>query len=207
MLLSVFFETFYENIFQTSLIEFVAVLFGLVSVWYCRKENILVYPTGLVNVGLYVYICYNTGLLGNMGINLVYFVMSVYGWWKWTRKDSNQDVLHVTRLKLWSVGAHILAMVFLYAVVYQILVVLSEGTNLVLDAVTTSIFVIAMWLQARKKLESWILWIIGDVIAIPLYYSSGLFFTGFQYFVFLLLALSGLFEWIKSYRKNSLSIV
>ncbi|MDO9511475.1 MAG: nicotinamide riboside transporter PnuC [Bacteroidales bacterium] len=207
MFASIFFDTLFQNIIQTSWIEFVAVVFGLISVWYCRKENILVYPTGIINVGLYIYIFGVTGLYGNMGINGVYLLMSVYGWWKWARKGEDQEPLRVTRLKTWSVIVHLIVIAILFFVVKELLLRLSESQNPVMDAFTTAVFIVAMWLQARKKLESWILWIVGDLIAIPLTFSSQLVFTSFQYFIFLLLAASGLYEWYKSYLKNKINVL
>lgn len=198
------FTDFYHNLLQTTLLEFIAVLFGLLSVWYVRKQNILGYPTGLINVGLYVYICFANGLFANMFINAVYFIMSIYGWWNWTHTGPGEERLTVTRLTLKEIILlsllGILACLFVRTVLHYI----PESNIPLWDSLTTAIFLIAMWLQAQKKLESWILWILGDLIAVPLFGLTGLWFTSFQYFVFLALATSGFFNWRKSYRLSQI---
>jgi nicotinamide mononucleotide transporter PnuC len=90
MLTTTFFDLFYQNLLQSTWLEGVAVIFGLLSVWYAKKANILVYPTGIISVLIYVYICYHAGIYADMGINFFYFLVSVFGWYKWTRKDSSK---------------------------------------------------------------------------------------------------------------------
>jgi nicotinamide mononucleotide transporter len=199
-----FLNEFYHNLLQTTLLEFVAVIFGLLSVWYVRKQNILGYPTGLVNVGCYVYICFANGLYANMFINAVYFLMSIYGWWNWTYGNTADDQIKVTKLTTKERTILLLLGIVLFFAVRLVLYYVPEGNAPFWDSLTTAIFLIAMWLQARKKLESWILWIMGDVIAVPLFALTGLLFTSFQYFIFLALATSGYFSWRKSYNQSQL---
>jgi nicotinamide mononucleotide transporter len=201
MLVNIF-SDFYYNLLQTTYLEFIAVLFGLLSVWYVRKEDILGYPTGLVNVGCYIYICLTSGLYANMVINIIYFLMSIYGWWKWSRHGNNDEVLTVTALGKKQMVIYLGVIGILFVSVYFVLHMFRESNFPLYDALTTAIFIVAMWLQARKNLESWILWIAGDLIAVPLFISVGLVFTGFQYFVFLALAVSGYINWRKSYIKT-----
>ena len=194
---SEFFVLFYKNLVESTLIEAFAVIFGLLSVWYAKKENLLVYPTGIVSVLIYVYICYFAGLFGEMGINFFYFLMSVFGWYKWTRKDQTNHHIPITwcnwRIQL----SGILASIFFYFILRYLLINFTNSTVPNIDAVTTAIFIVGMWLMALKKIENWIYWIIGDLISVPLFFYKGLVLTSFQYTVFLILAVLGFLEWRK----------
>ena len=197
-----FFTQFYNNLIATGWLEFVAVAFGLASVWYARKEKIAVYPTGIINVLIYVYLCYHAGLYADMGINAFYFVMSVYGWYRWTRKDKQEKLLPITALSRKQWMLFILATAVFYFVVRIVLVHFTDSTVPDFDAFTTAIFIVGMWLMAIKKIENWIFWIIGDALVIPLFAYKGLAFTGVQYIVFLALAISGYVEWRKRLREG-----
>lgn len=192
-----FFDLFLQNVLQTTLLEIIAVIFGLLSVWYSMKVNILVYPTGIVSVIIYVYICFFAGLYADMGINFVYFIMSVYGWYNWTRARTDKLRLPVTfsskQHHLIAIGGTIVSFVIIRAV----LIAYTDSNVPNIDAFTTSVFIVGMWLMAVKKAENWIYWIIGDIVSVPLYFYKGLVFTSFQYFVFLILAIMGYIAWRK----------
>lgn len=204
MNLSEFWELFQNNIMQTTWLEAIAVFFGLLSVWYARKANILVYPTGIISVVIYVYICFGAQLYADMGINFFYFVMSVYGWYMWTRKDQKNNTIPIrwnTPLQQWMGIAAVF--VFFWAILGLLFIFKKDDPDYLqsyipwVDSLTTAIFLVGMWFMARKKVENWIYWIIGDLISVPLYFVKGLAFTSFQYLVFLLLAYLGLMEWIR----------
>lgn len=188
---------------DTSALEFVAVVFGLMSVWFAKQEKILVYPTGIISVLIYVYICFGIKLYADAGINLFYFIMSVYGWYNWAKKGE-QLQLRITKCnrKDWIIS---IFMFVVSAVVIILLLKLLKKDDLdywstsipYIDTITTAIFIVGMWLMALKKLENWIFWIIGDVISVPLYAYKGLVFTSFQFLVFLVLALAGYMAWRK----------
>jgi nicotinamide mononucleotide transporter len=207
IVLSVF-ETFWVNILNTSLPEFIAVVFGLLSVWYAKQEKILVYPTGIISVVIYVFLCYNVKLYADAGINLFYFVMSVYGWYNWAIKK-DQPVLHISECsrKDWMFSA-VLFILSLVVIVVLLKIFKKNDpeywSTLVpyIDTFVTSVFIVGMWMMARKKIENWILWIIGDVISIPLFIYKGLAFTGFQFLVFLVLAVMGFISWRKTLKKR-----
>lgn len=190
-------DQLYSNIMDTSWLEIIAVIFGLLSVWYAKKENILVYPTGIVNVLIYVYLCYVAGLYADMGINFFYFIMSVYGWYSWTRKDVQKKVLPISTCNTTYHIVNVIAFIVFFVIIRIILIRFTDSTVPTADSVTTSLFIIAMWLMARKKIENWIVWIIGDLISIPLYAYKGLIFTSFQFTVFLIIAVLGYIEWRK----------
>lgn len=193
-----FFDVFYQNILNTTWLETVAVVFGLLSVWYAKKENILVYPTGIISVLIYVYICLHAGLYADMGINAFYFVMSVYGWYMWTRKDNRERVIPISRNSMLQHFLSIAGTVVFFFILRYVLTNFTDSTVPNWDSATTAIFIIGMWLMALKKIENWIYWIIGDFISIPLYFQKGLLLTSFQYTVFLIIAISGYLEWRRS---------
>ncbi|MEQ9297736.1 MAG: nicotinamide riboside transporter PnuC [Cyclobacteriaceae bacterium] len=183
---------------QMTWLEAVAVVFGLASVWYARLENILVYPTGIVSVIIYVYICAGAKLYADMGINAYYFVMSVYGWIIWSKKVDPTHHIPISRNSLSeNISAGIILIISFFALRY-VLANYTDSDVPIWDSITTSIAFVGMWLMARKKLENWIAWIIADAISIPLYFYKGLLLTSFQYFVFLILAIMGYIAWKKS---------
>lgn len=208
MILNTFFQTFWDNILNTSLPEFIAVVFGLLSVWYARKEKILVYPTGIVSVVIYVYICFDVKLYADAGINLFYFIMSVYGWYRWSKRKAVPKLKITTcNRKDWLIvtGMFLLSM----AVIIVLLKIFKQddieywSTKVpYIDTFTTSVFIVGMWLMALKKIENWIAWIIGDVISIPLFAYKGLAFTGFQFAAFLVLAIMGYISWRKKLKEG-----
>jgi nicotinamide mononucleotide transporter len=185
-------------------LEAVAVIFGFLSVWYSKRENILVYPTGIISTLIFVYILGYWGLLGDMLINAYYFSMSIYGWYMWTRKVDEDHFIPVTRTtrkeNQWSVLLFLGTMAFV-TLVYE-LRDKWDGWLSYADVVTTAIFFVGMWLMARKKLENWIYWIIGDIISVPLYLYKGLTLTSLQYFIFTIIAIYGYLAWKKNLNRS-----
>jgi len=185
-------------------LELLGVFFGFLSVLYSKRENILVFPTGIISTAIFVYILLIFGLLGDMLINAYYFTMSMYGWFLWTRKVDENHFIPITRTskkeKKWSILLFIATMVFVIAV-YTLFDKFDTWTAYV-DTFTTAIFFVGMWLMAKKKIENWIYWIVGDIISIPLYLYKGLIFTSIQYLIFTVIAIYGYQAWKKNLNKN-----
>ena len=182
------------------MLELTAALFGILSVWFSRKENILVFPTGIISTGIYVYLLNIYELRGDMVINAYFLLMSIYGWYNWAKKtEENTTTLEISRtnLKEKITGA----IIFMAGVIFVFFAYKVFGTKITyityLDSFTTAIFFVAMWYMAFKKIENWVLWIIGNIVSIPLYLVKGLGFTAIQYTVFLILAILGYIEWRK----------
>jgi nicotinamide mononucleotide transporter len=195
MILLSIIQTLTDNILASSWLEAVAVFFGLLSVWFAKKENILVYPTGIVSVLIYVYICLTVKLYADMGINFFYFLMSIYGWVKWSMKTGDNQSRPITWASKPEWLYSIIGLVVFFFILVFILKNYTDSNVPVWDALTTAIFIIGMWLMALKKIENWLFWIVGDLISIPLYASKGLVLTSFQFTVFLILAIAGYLEW------------
>jgi nicotinamide mononucleotide transporter len=194
-----FFEQYSSYATMDITLEITAVFFGFLSVWYAKKNNILVFPTGIISTAIFVYLLYNWALLGDMMINAYYFVMSIYGWYIWTRKtnDSFTPISTTTKTeKQTSVIIFIATLVFVYTI-YQWAGKWNSWTAYV-DNLTTAVFFVGMWLMARRKIENWGLWIVGDVISVPLYLYKGLVFTSVQYLIFTVIAIYGYLAWKKN---------
>ena len=199
-------EEFISGMKQTGWVEYIAVFAGIISVWYSRKENILVYPTGLVNTIFYVYLSFKGGLLGEASVNFYYTVMSIYGWILWSRKDREHHViLKITSStgKEWAM--HLSFFAVFYIAIFFALTELKKnfapGAIPWADAFASATAFTGMWLMTKKKTESWIWWIATNVASIPLYFVKHYVFTSVYYLILLILAIAGLIEWTKRIKK------
>lgn len=192
-----------DGIVHTSALEWIAVITGVMSVWFSMKENILVYPTGIISVLIYVYLTFQYKIYADMGVNAYYFVVSVYGWYYWTHTGSAEvkqvPVTINNKSENWITGGIFLCSL---GILFFILHNFTDSDIAFWDALTTAFAISGMWLMARKKLENWIAWIITDLISIPLYFYKGLILTSFQFLFFTALAFAGYFAWKKSYQKT-----
>jgi nicotinamide mononucleotide transporter len=194
------YEQFIKGIRDTSLLEFIAVIFGITSVFFSRMENILVFPTGLINTILYTYFCFFWwGLYAEGSLNFYYTVMSIYGWILWSQRnrETQEKKYRITRssLREWTSAA--LFFIFCWSILYFILRKYTDSTVPWGDSFASASAYTGMWLMARKKLENWIWWILTDIASIPLYFYKGAVFTSVQYLVFLVLAILGYITWRK----------
>lgn len=194
-----------QDIMQTSPLEAIAALTGILSIWLGKRESIWVFPIGLVSVGIYVYICGKARLYADMGINAVYFVMSIYGWYNWLRphKESKSDKLQVSFQSGTQRWASIAIAATLFAILAFVLKKYTDSDVPVIDAFTSSLCVLAMYLTTQKKVENWIYYIVADCISIPLYIYKGLVLTSIQYLVFFVIAIAGLIAWRKEALKHA----
>lgn len=187
-------------------LEIIAVIFGLLSVWFSKQNNILVYPTGMVSTAIFVYIWIRGGLLGEVLINGYYFGMSIYGWYVWTRKVDVTHYTPITQTTRKEHGTSILiflsSLIFVYAI-YKIFEMWSSWTAYV-DTLTTAIFFVGMWLMAKRKIENWIYWIVGDIISVPLYFYKGYTFSSLLYLILTVIAIFGYFAWKNHLNKTPL---
>lgn len=195
-----FFNQFISGLKATTIPEYIAVLAGIASVWYSRKENILVYPTGLLNTSIYIWLSFQYHLLGEAAVNFYYTIMNMYGWYLWTRKDElRQAIVQVSfsSAKEWLGQLSFFTLFYLsifFALVY-LKKAFAPGAIPWADALASASAFTGMWLMARKKVESWYWWIITNICGMPLYFVKGLVFTSVYYFVLLILAIEGLLEW------------
>ncbi|MDX1461652.1 MAG: nicotinamide riboside transporter PnuC [Marinirhabdus sp.] len=186
------------------ILEIIAVFFGLLSVVFSMRNRVWVFPTGMISTAIFVYLLLKWSLLGDMMINAYYFIMSVYGWHVWTRKIDAENTTPISKTtkaeKKYSVLIFMATLVFVF-VVYQAFDKWNHWTAYV-DTLTTAIFFVGMWLMAKRKIENWIYWIVGDLISVPLYFYKGFTFTSVQYLIFTFIAISGYYAW-KKYLNNN----
>ena len=185
-------------------LELIAVFFGLLSVWFSKNNNVLVYPTGIINTSIFVYLLVKWELLGDMIINVYYFLMSIYGWYYWTRKSHNHEYTPITKIKEADIKIILIIIISSTLFVSYLYSFFDKWSGLVsyIDILTTAIFFVGMWLMARRKIESWFFWILGDVISVPLYFVKGLAFSSFQYLIFTLIAVAGYYKWKSIYNNK-----
>jgi nicotinamide mononucleotide transporter len=193
-------QQFVYGIKQTSALEYIAVVFGIASVWFSKKENILVYPVGLINTLIYIYLSFKGSLFGEAAVNLYYTIMSVYGWILWNRKDTKQNKLvNITRSSKKEWLHQTIFFSAFYIAIFAALSYLKKdfapGAIPWADAFASATAFTGMWLMARKKVESWYWWIATNIASIPLYFVKQYVFTSVYYFILLIMAVYGLIEW------------
>ena len=202
-----FFLDAYKNTSTLHVIlEFLVFVFGILSVWYAKKENIWVYPTGLIATIITTYLLFIAGYLGDMLVNAYFTIMSIYGWYNWAKKDDNQQNLTITRTNNKEKIIGIMMFIITIFVVFGVYKGFDYTINIdnYIDILTAGIFFTGMWYMALKKIENWMLWIIGDIIAVPLYAYRGLGMLSLQYIIFTILAISAYLEWKKILNNNQL---
>ncbi|APD06956.1 nicotinamide riboside transporter [Flavobacteriaceae bacterium UJ101] len=210
----------YESYSNTQIyLEAIAAFFGLLSVVFSMLKKVWVFPTGMISTFIYVYLLFNWGLYGDTMINAYYFVMSVYGWYFWLYGGDDEDEAPVsmmnTQEKKQAVGIF-LATILLVLTVYYFKPYIENGFDSIqlanlsfqydwiqyVDSITTAIFFVGMWLMARKKVENWVFWIVGDLISVPMYLVKGYGITAGQYLIFIIPAVMGLILWYRDYKKT-----
>jgi nicotinamide mononucleotide transporter len=201
------YQQFISDMYNTTWYEYVAVFAGIASVWYSRAENILVYPVGLVNTIIYIYISVKGHLLGEAGVNLYYTIMSIVGWYMWIKKDVKQEIiLHITRSNKKEWIQQLLFFLFFYTTIFIALTYFKkgffEGVIPWADAFASATAFTGMWLMTKKKVESWYWWIATNIASIPLYFVKHYVFTSVYYLVLLVMAVWGLLEWMKKAKQT-----
>lgn len=194
-----FLEPYNDKTVMDISIEIIVFFFGIISVVYAKKENILVYPTGLIATILSTYLLYKAGYFADMTINVYFSIMSIYGWIIWAKTKNNVAVYQIsrtnTRQKIIGVILFFVTIVVMYGV-YQLFdrPILQENY---IDMFTSGLFFTGMWFMAIKKIENWTLWIVADLISIPLYGYRGLGILSLQFLIFTVLAVMAYIEWNK----------
>ena len=199
-------QQFIEGMQATGRLEYIAVFAGIASVWFSRKENIWVYPTGLINTVFYIYLSFKGGLLGEASVNFYYTVMSIYGWILWAKKDEEKKiVLQITSSGKKEWMQHLGVFAAFYVVIFFALTYLKKDFTPDAipwaDAFASATAYTGMWLMTKKKVESWYWWIATNIASVPLYFVKHYVFTSVYYVVLLVMAVFGLIEWIN--RKNN----
>ena len=199
-------EKFISNVQQTSWQEWVSTITQIASVWYARKNNILVFPTGIIGVLLAAWLYFFNSrppLYADGTLNIYYFIMSVYGWYNWVQK---KDAAHFTYPISWcnKRGLSMGALLFLvsWGIIYFALIKITDSNTPVLDSLVFASAVVAMWWMAKRKIENWLAWIISNIVAIPLNFYKEFYLFTLMYVLFFALALWGFIDWKKQALKK-----
>lgn len=199
-----FLNPYREKDITIVVLEAIVFITGILSVWFAKKENILVYPTGLIATVITVYLLFKDQLVGDMMMNFYFSIMSIYGWWNWSRTKNDKKLVKISRTdrreKIIGVVLFVLTMIITYGV-YKVFDVEISISNYI-DIFTSGVFFTAMWYMALKKLENWTLWIFADLITIPLYAYRGWGMLSLQYLIFTILAIQAYSEWKKNINSN-----
>jgi nicotinamide mononucleotide transporter len=188
---------FLNDLHHTTWLEFIAVVLGIASVIFSRKENILVYPVGMISTGMFVPLYIIHGLYADASVNLYYTVMSIIGWFMWSRKSDGKTTLHITASTKKDWINTFVFFIICWTVLYFLLSRFTNSTVPIADSFTSGAAFTGMWLMNKKKLENWTWWIITNLASIPLNFYKHLVFASFQYVVFLILAVMGYITWRK----------
>ena len=199
-MMETFWQEFVTGMKGTTWYEYIAVFSGIASVWYSRKENILVYPVGLVSTTIYIWLSYKQHLLGEAAVNIYYTVMSIYGWWLWAKKDQeHHQIVNISYSNKRWIVYQLLFFAGFYLALYVSLSYLKQnfapGAIPWADSFAAATAFTGMWLMAKKKIESWYWWIATNIASAPLYFVKQYVFTSVFYVVLLIMAFFGLAEW------------
>lgn len=200
-------QQFVEGMKATGWLEYIAVFAGIISVWFSRKENILVYPTGLINTIIYIWLSFKGSLFGEATVNFYYTVMSIYGWILWAkRNEQHEHIVHVTFSdnKWWGYQLSFFA-AFYIAIFFSLTYLKKDfapGAIPWADAFASATAFTGMWLMTKKKVESWWWWIATNIASIPLYFVKHYVFTSVYYLILLVMAVFGLLEWMKRAKQS-----
>jgi nicotinamide mononucleotide transporter len=191
---------------STSWLEIIAMLTGLVGVWLTVKENIWCFPIGIINVSLYALLFLTPGvrLYADALLQTIYIILLFYGWTNWAVKKNKIEVIHPIQI-----NKSTLIRVLILTITGTILLsfFLSEYTDASfpwLDSLLTCSSLAAQWMIAKKYIENWIVWIVVDVIYLPLYIFKQLPLTAVLYFIFLIFAWKGYKDWKKNFVINEI---
>lgn len=191
---------------ELTFIEAIAAVFGLLAVYWNAKQNIYCWPAGLIQVILYVFVFYNSFLYSDFILHIIYIGLQIGGWYHWLNGGNPNDSDSTLKVTTYSTSNFILWLLL------GTIITAAWGTFMQLqtqadfpygDAFTTAFSLIAYWFMIKKKLETWYLWIVVDIVAIPIYLYKGLYITATLYTVFLTICVMGLLDWRKDYLENT----
>ncbi len=185
-------------------IELLGAVFGLLYILLSIKQNIWCWPVGLITSALYVYVFFVTKFYADMGLQVYYVIVSIYGWyhWKFGSKSKQQDDLKISKTTVKLGVILVISSIVLFVLIAYILVNYTDSEVPYWDSFTTAASFVATWMLARKLIEHWIVWIIVDAVSLGLYVYKGLYPTVILFAVYTLLAVLGYIEWKKEYKKR-----
>jgi len=181
-------------------VEIFGAIFGFLSVYFTIRQNIWCWYFGLLQVTLYCFVFYTSKLYSDMILHVIYIFLQFYGWYNWKYGGSNKSTLRVTLLThtMFWIGLTVLVT----ALLGYVMQTKTDASFPYEDAFITVASLVAQYLMIKKILQSWLFWIIVDVVAIVIYAYKDLYFTTVLYVLFLIMAVMGYLEWKKAYNED-----
>jgi nicotinamide mononucleotide transporter len=178
-------------------IEIIAAISTLISVWFSVKKNKLLWPTGIIGIGAYLWLFYTVQLYADFGLQFIYLAQSLYGWWYWSGGKEKIEP-PITELDDWWLYMFIPINTISWTLfLHYFLVNYTNASLPYFDALCSVISLTANWLLAKKKIESWYLWILVDTIYVGVFIYKELYLSAVLYAVFFFMAINGLQKWRK----------
>lgn len=194
------------NWIQEHWVEVSGAVLGISYVFLSIKQNILTWLLGLLTSLLYIYVFYTTKFYADMALQFYYVWVSIYGWILWARgkqTDQGKIKLPVVKIQTRQIKILLTVSILLWAIIYAILIKVTDSPVPVGDAFTTAFSIVATWMLAKKILEHWLIWIVVDLVSLLLYIYKGLYPTVILFAIYTGAAVLGYWEWKKQVRKNS----
>jgi nicotinamide mononucleotide transporter len=186
-------------------IEITGAIISLIYLFFSYKQLLLLWPFGLLSAIFYTWIYFDSGFYADMGLQLYYIGISIYGWIYWSGNEKPGDgkgTRKICMIKKREIAGVSLAFLALWIVISVILIKLTDSQVPVMDGFTTAGGIAATWMLARKMLEHWLVWVVVDGVSLGLYIYKGLYATSFLFLVYTLVAVAGFYEWRKSFRED-----
>lgn len=189
---------------QTHYIELLGAITGVIFLYLEIRQNIWLWPFGLLTSALYIYIFFVSKFYADMGLQFYYLVISIYGWWHWLYggKEGKTDSLPISRLTIWLAFYLLIITAAIFAVLVYVLINFTDSPVPYGDAFTTALSITATYMLARKILDMWWVWMVVNSVALTLYTYKGLYPTSVLYFLYFSMSIVGYLQWKKSYLKQ-----
>ncbi|MBE9466737.1 MAG: nicotinamide mononucleotide transporter [Bacteroidetes bacterium] len=197
------------NWFTNHYIEFLGTIFGLIYIVFSIKQNILLWPVGIITSALYIYVFFYSKFYADMSLQVYYLFISIYGWHNWLHgknKNTETNQIQITRATKKLSFILILTTFILFVFMAFILKNYTDSPLPYWDSFTTSASIVATWMLTKKYIEQWIIWVIVDAVSLGLYIYKGLYSTSFLFIFYTIMAIIGYFEWKKEMNKTELAL-
>lgn len=189
-------------------IEFLGAILGIAYIFFSIRQNILTWPVGLLTSALYVWVFFVSKLYADMGLQMYYVAISIYGWYEWKKGDpkTHSESIKVSRINWKLAVILIIVSLLLFVLIWFILKNYTDSNVPVADSLATSLSIVATWMLARKILEHWLVWIFVDLFSIGLFWYKELYPTVVLFSVYTIMAIVGYFEWKKDFNSKNVPI-
>lgn len=175
--------------------EILASLCGLLNIYFAVRASIWNWFFGILTVSIYLFIFFQTKLYADMALQLIYFILQIYGLYQWRYVNATDNALIIYKTPILSYINLLIAFLSLFGGIIYILKYHTDSQMVFLDAFTTALSLVAQWMMIKKWLENWLVWIVVNFISVGMYFSKNLYFTSGLYTILIILSVIGYFQW------------